>query len=510
MTPEPAEPTLRLAPEAIRATISDRYELIAQLGSGGMARIFLALQRSQIASKLVVVKELRPELVDDDAFRTMFLDEARIALGLAHPNVISSFEVIAEGQQYCLVMEYLEGRSLGQLLRQVGRTRMPLLAHIWLLTEVLNGLHYSHELADLDGTPLRMVHRDVSPSNVFITRRGEVKLLDFGIAKAAGAIAQTRLGTLKGKLGYASPEQLMGEAIDARSDIYAVGVLLWEALAERRRVVAETPAAMMQARLQNLELPLSQVRSGLPSELLAITERALAWDPEERFPTAEAMRVELLKFLSSRSVVSEQTELAKLIQVHFAAQLAETKTAVEQAIANRGKSKAPLAKIEEPRELDTSTPRSTDRSGLEVIGRRSTPLPRVVAALAVGTAAVLGFLYGGKLWNNGSPQPSVTLNPLLGPMASLAGKQFVAIDPVAAPQVASADVKSDEPAAERRTPASARGHRRNYVAPPPAPEVPSVVKPPPVEKGAEPGMDLRGDAPKGRKRNLDEEDPFAP
>jgi serine/threonine protein kinase len=509
MTPEPAEPTLRLALEASRPAISDRYELIAQLGSGGMARIFLALQRSHIASKLVVVKELRPELVDDDAFRTMFLDEARIALCLAHPNVISSFEVIAEGEELCLVMEYLEGRSLGQLLRQVGRTRMPLSAHIWLLTEVLNGLHYSHELADLDGTPLRMVHRDVSPSNVFITRRGEVKLLDFGIAKAAGAIAQTRLGTLKGKLGYASPEQLMGEAIDARSDIYAVGVLLWEALAERRRLVAETPAAMMQARLQNLELSLSQVRSDLPRELVAITERALAWDPAERFPTAEAMRVELLKFLGSRSVVSAQAELSKLIQVQFAAQLAETKTAVEQAIANRGKAKAPLAKLEGLSETDTSTPRGNDQSGLELVGRRRRRLAPVAVVLAAGVAGVLGFLYGGELWHD-APQSSGTLNPLLGPIASLAGKPFIAAEVVAALPPASAEVVRDEPRTDHRA-GSTRGprHTRTLV-PRVAPEVPGEPKPEPPDRRVEPGMDLRRDAPKGNKRNLDEEDPFGP
>jgi eukaryotic-like serine/threonine-protein kinase len=174
-----------------------KYQLVTLLAEGGMARVYLAFSRGPAGfDKLVVVKQIRPELAWDQDFVTMFFDEARIAARLNHPNVVHTYEVVEENGLYLLVMEYLEGHTLGELVRRVTRERVPLDLHVWMLSQVLSGLAYAHELPDYDGSALGVVHRDVSPSNVFVTYSGEVKLLDFGIAKAAGAISATHEGTI--------------------------------------------------------------------------------------------------------------------------------------------------------------------------------------------------------------------------------------------------------------------------------------------------------------------------
>src|SRR3954462_1933233 len=160
-----------------------RYEVIAQIGSGGMASVYLGIHRTAVASKVVVLKRLRTEFADDENFTAMFIDESRVALRLNHPNVIHAYEASAElGSQY-LAMEFLEGKTLAEVLRTLGRRNMPLRVHLWLIMQMLTGLHYAHELADFDGKSLGIVHRDVSPGNLFVTRDGDVKLVDFGIAK---------------------------------------------------------------------------------------------------------------------------------------------------------------------------------------------------------------------------------------------------------------------------------------------------------------------------------------
>ena len=258
-----------------------RYEILSLLGQGGMAQVLLELQRGAFASeKLVVIKQLRPELVSDETFLTLFMDEARIALQLNHPNVVHTYEVGSEGGDYFLAMEFLEGLTLAQVIRKGGRAGLPLHLHIWILTQVLAGLGYAHELRALDGEPLGIVHRDVTPSNVMITHAGEVKLLDFGIAKAAGALSLTQHGMIKGKLGYVAPEQCMGQPTDARSDLFAVGVMLWEAIAGRRRVTAETSAAAFEARIRDKEPAIEDVVPEVPRRLAEICSRALAHNPE--------------------------------------------------------------------------------------------------------------------------------------------------------------------------------------------------------------------------------------
>src|SRR5579859_6512235 len=202
-----------------------RYRLLAELGEVGMGNVYLAVARGPGGfNKLCVLKVLRPLLAQERASVKSFLSEGRLAVRLSHPNVVQTFEVAENAGRQAIVMEYLEGRSLAQIAeRAQGERAMPIAMQLHVLGCVLAGLHYAHELSDFDGKPLGIVHRDVSPQNVFVTFDGQVKLLDFGIAKArhAGSV-HTSTGIVKGKIRYMAPEQMSGETVDRRADLFAV------------------------------------------------------------------------------------------------------------------------------------------------------------------------------------------------------------------------------------------------------------------------------------------------
>jgi len=309
-----------------------RYELLTQLGEGGMAQVYLAVQRGSVADKLVVVKLLREQFSSDDQFVAMFADESRIAVRLSHPNVIHTYEASATESRHYIVMEFLEAKTLAQVLRRVGRKNVPLAVHLWVLCEVLSGLAYAHQLVDFDGAALQIVHRDVSPSNVLCTIRGEVKLVDFGIAKAVGAVAHTQHGMIKGKLGYASPEQCLGDHADGRADIYAVGVMLWEALAGKRRSHGESVLATIRARVQASEVDIADVFPEVPPRLAAMTRRALAADPAERYPSALAFERDLRQYLSDAGAPNGAAQLQTLVSEYFGGELAEIRGIIDQQV----------------------------------------------------------------------------------------------------------------------------------------------------------------------------------
>ncbi len=310
-----------------------RYELVTMLGEGGMARVYLAINRGPVGfNKLVVVKQVRPELAWDREFLSMFFDEARIAARLNHPNVVQTYEVIEDTDQSLLAMEYLEGQTLSDVLRRIGRANMPLEEHLWILTHVLTGLQYAHDLCDYDGSALGVVHRDVSPSNVFITYNGEVKLLDFGIAKAAGAISATQKGMVKGKIGYGAPEQFFGESVDRRADVYSVGIMLWEALARKRRKLADTPAASFQALVGGVHTKGRDVNPDVPPKLAEICDRATASNPAERYATAADFLVDLEGYLEANMRRVDRRDLAGVMGQHFKAERAEMGKRIEDQI----------------------------------------------------------------------------------------------------------------------------------------------------------------------------------
>ncbi len=275
--------------------LAGKYRLIAELGQGGMATVYLAVALGSSGfRKLAVVKLIRPQYASDPDLIQMFLDEARLCARLNHPNIVQTYDVGVDDGQYLMAMEYLDGVSLYTAVQRLTKTGVPFPFPIRarILSEVLEGLRYAHELQDYDGKRLDIVHRDVTPHNIFVTYDGQVKLLDFGIAKAATSSVQTATGVIKGKLTYMAPEQAMCDKIDARADLYAVGVMLWEALTGRRRWPAGLSDAAVFTRVASGEMPerTDAAALGFPAEIDDIVLKALAPKPEDRFQTAAEMR----------------------------------------------------------------------------------------------------------------------------------------------------------------------------------------------------------------------------
>jgi serine/threonine protein kinase len=307
-----------------------RYRRLAELGRGGMATVYLAAARGpQGFTKLVVLKELRPDLAQDAEFRTMFLDEARLAARLNHPNVVQTYEVGEDGQRQVIVMEYLEGQPLSR-----ARKVLPSPLVYFALSNVLTGLEHAHDLLDFQGRPLKVVHRDVSPHNIFVTYSGEVKLCDFGIAKAADSSAVTATGDMKGKLSYMAPEQARGEVVDARADLFGVGVVLWET-ATGRRLWHNLHDVQILAQLMAGSIPTPRsVDPTVPERLERICMKALAFDPAERYSTAAELQAELDAYIASLGLTPTRRALGEAVAQAFADDRARLKQVIEEQLRN--------------------------------------------------------------------------------------------------------------------------------------------------------------------------------
>jgi serine/threonine-protein kinase len=311
-----------------------KYTPLARLGNGGMADVFLAVARGPMGfNKLTVVKRLRNS--EENTHVQMFLDEARLAARLNHPNIVHTYEVGEVGGRFFIAMEYLEGQSLHQVIARLAEKGDGLSEALVALvaSHALKGLHHAHELCDFDGTPIGVVHRDVSPHNLFITYTGEVKLLDFGIAKATVNSTHTDTGVLKGKVRYMAPEQVTGKPVDRRLDIFAAGVVLWEMLA--RRPLFQGDAVSILTRIATETVPsVRTVRPDVSAELDAIVLRALRHDPNDRYQTADAMRADVEQFLRSHEVASLEKELGRLMNDLFAETRDGVRARIKSFLAN--------------------------------------------------------------------------------------------------------------------------------------------------------------------------------
>ncbi len=312
-----------------------KYRLLAELGRGGMADVHLAVSVGPAGfSKLQVIKRLRPGMTDEAEMRHMMLDEARLAARLNHKNIVQTNEVGIVDEQYFLAMEYLDGQPYHRILKrcaQLGRT-VPLPFAVKILCEVLSGLHYAHEVKDYDGHPLGVVHRDVSPQNIFITYDGQVKVVDFGIAKAARRLVETQTGIIRGKLTYMAPEQAFANEIDRRADIFSVGVLLWEAIAGER-LWGQLSDPEIVARMMH-EIPsVTTVRADAPADLADLATRALSRNPEGRPATAAEMRGELEAYLATHDIQVNAEALGALVADLFADERDELQRLVDRELA---------------------------------------------------------------------------------------------------------------------------------------------------------------------------------
>jgi eukaryotic-like serine/threonine-protein kinase len=278
--------------EARAPVIVGRYAIYDRIAAGGMATVHLGrLVGERGFSRTVAIKRLHAHFAMDPDFVGMFLDEARLAARIRHPNVVQTLDVVVADDEVFLVMDYVEGESLAHLMRILfvrGETMPPACASA-LIVPVLHGLHAAHEAKNDHGEALGLVHRDVSPQNVLVGVDGVPRVLDFGVAKALGQSHSTREGQLKGKLAYMAPEQIESGRVDRRTDVFAASIVLWEALAGRRLFKGEGEAQILNLVLHEPIQPPSKFAPGLPSALDAVVMRGLARDPEARFATAEQM-----------------------------------------------------------------------------------------------------------------------------------------------------------------------------------------------------------------------------
>jgi serine/threonine-protein kinase len=298
--------------------VADKYQVVRKLASGGMGDVFLARQLGPVAfHRLVVLKSLHPDLIDDQDFVSMFLNEAQLIASLQHPNIIHIYELLQEPSGYLIAMEYVKGGNVLELLRE-SRMRddkhgLPFGPALRIATSVCDALHYAYHERDAQDEPLHIIHRDVSPSNILVGFDGQVKLVDFGIAKALAAEPLTKTTTIKGKSGYLAPEQIRTETLDHRCDVFAAGVVLWEMTVGQRLFRRDNDYATMNAILHE-EYPRPSERiADYPRALEEIVMTAMAKRREDRYPDAGALAADLRGLARDRDWDLESSALARMV-----------------------------------------------------------------------------------------------------------------------------------------------------------------------------------------------------
>ena len=294
-----------------------RYRVVEKLESGGMAEVFRAESEGlQGFKKQVAIKRVLPHLSEKKRFIAMFLDEARLSAQLTHSNCVQVFDIGVGDNAYFIVMEYVDGanlKTIAETIKRQGRD-FPVAAAAFIGLEICKGLSYAHEMRDSNGQALAIVHRDMSPPNVLITKHGEIKIVDFGLAKASSQLEKSEPGIIKGKFSYLSPEAAHGQEVDARTDIYAVGIILWELLTSQRLFLGETDFQTVK-RVQAGVIPNpTQFNPRVPPELERILLKSLAKDIGARYQSAKELAQDLLRFMFTYGHPVGTFEIATLVQ----------------------------------------------------------------------------------------------------------------------------------------------------------------------------------------------------
>jgi eukaryotic-like serine/threonine-protein kinase len=410
-----------------------RYEVLGQLATGGMAEILLGcISGPSGFRRPVVVKRILPHLAKVPEFRNMFLDEARIIARIHHENVVQVHELGSEGDALFLVMEYLDGESVGGLLRRLAlrNERLPywLAAHV--IAEACAGLHSAHELTNESGVLLGLVHRDVSPQNVFVTYEGSVKLLDFGIAKVADKSSRTATGHVKGKFQYMSPEQCRGEPLDRRSDVFALGAVLYELTTNTKAFKRATEHLTFLAICEEPIVLPSRVVENYPRSLEPVVMRALSKDPKKRYPTALEMRQALVAALREIEPTGDARQsLAELMRREFAERIREKRELVRLLGSGETLSRIPEAEVDELVELPGVTEMVSAAHTVQTVRRPSRSwvwMVAIVVLIASGVTLTLVLrapttpVVAADLPPAASPVPAVSASVTPGPSPSVA------------------------------------------------------------------------------------------
>ncbi|MET0283845.1 MAG: serine/threonine-protein kinase [Polyangiales bacterium] len=383
-----------------------KYHLIASLGQGGMANVYLALMAGPSGfNKLLVIKIMRQDLLAGSEETTrMFMAEARLTARLVHPNIVHTYEVGEQDGRYYLAMEYLDGQPLSTVLNRArGDKEIPLAEYLRAISELARGLHYAHTLRGFQGEPLEVVHRDVSPQNVIVTYDGQVKLLDFGIAKTADAEHMTQVGMIKGKLDYIAPEQLRSDRIDGRADIFALGAMMWEVICGHRfaggRKVSDINK--IQARVAGTERKLKSLRPDVPPSLERIVERATALDPEDRFQDAAQLADEIDAHLMEMQLRAGARTLATHMNELFASERADIHKLIDEQIQRVKRGSEMPAASSAPRKLSLylSDHHMDERSSIRHMAHAVSTTPAPPAAFSWVAVLVLALAGGaGAMW----------------------------------------------------------------------------------------------------------------
>src|SRR5215831_17393005 len=310
-----------------------KYYLLERINVGGMAEVFKAKTFGvEGFERLLAVKRILPNIAEDEEFITMFIDEAKIAVQLQHANIAQIFDLGKVDESFFIALEYVHGRDMRSIfdrMRNKGES-LPIAMACYVTMQVCEGLDYAHNKRDGQGQELNLVHRDISPQNVLCGYDGEIKLIDFGIAKAAGKASKTQAGILKGKFGYMSPEQVRGLPIDRRSDIFSVGIVLYELLTNERLFVGESDFSTLE-KVRNVEImPPSSYNKKIPEELERIVLKVLAKDPEDRYQNAIDLHDDLQALLHSIGQFYSRKDLSAWMKKIFAAEIEEDSAKLEQ------------------------------------------------------------------------------------------------------------------------------------------------------------------------------------
>ena len=390
-----------------------RFEVLGRLAWGGMAEILLARQRAAGgASRLVVIKKILKQVAENEAFVEMFLHEARIALGFNHPNICAVHEFGQQDDTYFIAMEWVNGVSLKQIFDRARERseRIPIEVAVRIIAEAASALHYAHRAKAEDGSPLNLVHRDVTPDNIMVSFDGAVKLLDFGIAKAATQTTKTQAGELKGKFPYMAPEQYTGLEVDGRADLFSLGVSLFEVLTGQTLYHRATDYETVTAIVVDPRVPsLHDVDPGLPEPLDAIVRRSLAKEPDGRLDSAGQMVQLLERFLVERGEVVRAAQLVQYVRRLFperadqAPKLNQNVSLMPTAIA------APRPAEREPTGADLALDRAQqyllasdlddeERAMAAAAARKRWGVALFFAVVLVGGLGLLGYglKYGGQ------------------------------------------------------------------------------------------------------------------
>ncbi|MBI2894523.1 MAG: serine/threonine protein kinase [Deltaproteobacteria bacterium] len=404
-----------------------RYQVVGHLATGGMAEILLGkLLGPSGFERAVVIKRILPHLAMQEKFVQMFLDEARIVARIRHPSVVHVHELGRDDEELFLVMEYLEGENAGSLMRRTAaraeRVEPALAAHV--IGQACAGLQAAHELTDEDGRRQNLVHRDVSPQNIFLTYGGEVKVLDFGIAHVANRMTRTEAGQMKGKFTYMSPEQCRGQPLDRRSDVFGLGIVLFELLTCRRLFARPSEMLVLEAICKEPVPAPSRIVRGLPESLDAICAKSLARRPADRYATTAEMRRDLVSAIREMDVHDPPEEaLAVRMRLLFEDRIAQKREMLRRVRAGSSVPEVPAADLDTPAELPSVVSEAggvtveTQLSG-EMGGERSSLVPSrrrrwLAAALLAGLAGAGAYAVVLPPWERSRPPSRLDDAPTL-------------------------------------------------------------------------------------------------